>query len=377
MTRTSGAARGRVPPHVEPVVVLGNVQALRALAALMVVVVHVYAVESTYLPGRPWTTPYHVLGTYGVDLFFVISGTVMVASTAAWFGTKGASRRFLERRFWRIYPPYWIVTAIVLAIYLVAPATTGAHRSARPEILASFLCLPQPGEPLLVVGWTLSYELAFYLVFAFALRFRIRLLAPVVAAWMLAVAAIGVAGPHGNPWVRVLGSPLDVEFVLGMLIGAAALRGAFVAPRALFALALVAIAGVCVATAYSGREYLEIAWWRPWAVGVPMALLVYASLGLERHGMLAPAWLRAQGDASYALYLWHVPVIGALGFAIGKLHAHGDGARTAILVGGYALSIAVSFGAYRWLERPLLRLGRRYFPSAARSSGASAAAQIS
>ena len=356
---------------------LGNVQALRAIAALMVVVVHVYAVESTYLPGRPWTTPFHVLGTYGVDLFFVISGTVMVASTAAWFGTRGASRRFLERRFWRIYPPYWAVTAIVLAVYLVVPGATGAHRSARPELLASFLCLPQPGEPLLVVGWTLTYELAFYVVFAFALRFRLRLLAPIVAAWMLAVAAIGVFGPHGSPWVRVLGSALNVEFVFGIAIGAAALRGAFVAPRALFGLALAAIVTVCVATAYSGREYLEIAWWRPWAVGVPMALLVYSSLGLERRGLLAPAWLRAQGDASYALYLWHVLVIGAIGFVVGRLHAHGAPGRIAILAGGYALSIAASFVAYRFLERPLLRLGGRYFPSTSRSSGASAAAQIS
>ncbi|HZO92712.1 MAG TPA: acyltransferase [Candidatus Baltobacteraceae bacterium] len=356
---------------------LGNVQALRAIAALMVVVVHVYAVESTYLPGRPWTTPFHVAGTYGVDLFFVISGTVMVASTGAWFGTRGAARRFLERRFWRIYPPYWIVTAIVLAVYLVAPGATGAHRSAPPGVVASFLCLPQRGEPLLVVGWTLTYELAFYLVFALALCARIRFLPFFVAAWMLAVAAIGAFGPHGAPWVRVLGSPINVEFVFGILIGAAALRGAFVAPRTLLAIALAAIAIVCVATAYSGREYLEIAWWRPWAVGLPMAVLVYASLGLERHGILAPAWLRAQGDASYALYLWHVLVIGALGFVVGRLHAHGAPGRALILVGGYALSIAVSFVAYRRIERPLLRFGGRYFPSSSRSAGASAAAQTS
>ena len=74
---------------------LGNVQALRAIAALMVVVVHAYAVESTYLPGRPWTTPFHVLGTYGVDLFFVISGLVMLVSTATWFGERAAPRRFI------------------------------------------------------------------------------------------------------------------------------------------------------------------------------------------------------------------------------------------------------------------------------------------
>jgi peptidoglycan/LPS O-acetylase OafA/YrhL len=357
--------------------VLGNVQALRAIAALMVVVVHAYAVESTYLPGRPWTTPYHVLGTYGVDLFFVISGTVMLVSTATWFGEKSAPRRFLARRATRIYPPYVIVTALVLVTYLLVPGATGAHRSARPDVLLSFLALPQRGEPLLVVGWTLTYELVFYCVFAVALRFHRSYLPLVTAIWLLAVVAIGALGPPENPWVRVLGSWFNLEFVFGMLVGTAVLRGTMLAPRALFALAVVLIVAVCVATAYSGREFLAIAWWRPWAVGVPMALLVYASLGLERHGVLAPRWLRAQGDASYALYLWHVLVIGALGLALNRVHVHGTPARIAIVFGGYALAIAVSFLAYRYVERPLLKLARRYLERASSSTGRKAVAQTS
>lgn len=356
---------------------LGNVQALRAVAALMVVVVHAYAIEATYLPGPPWTTPFHVLGTYGVDLFFVISGTVMVASTSKWFGERGAPRRFLTRRATRIYPPYWIVTALVLVAYEVVPFAVGVHRSAPPDIAASFLALPQVAEPLLVVGWTLSYELAFYAVFAFALRFERRMLALVTLAWLAVIVLIDTFGPHGNPWVRVLGSPLNLEFVLGMVVGTAAVRGAFIAPRALFALGVAAAVVACVATAYSGREFLEIAWWRPFAIGVPMALIVYGALGLERAGWHAPRWLRAQGDASYALYLWHVPAIGAIGLLLHAYHVHGAGARAAIVFGGYALSIAVSFAAYRFVERPLLRLARRYFDKASTSTGRKAVAQIS
>ncbi len=340
---------------------LGNVQALRAIAALLVVVVHAYAVESTYLPGRPWTTPFHVLGTYGVDLFFVISGTVMMVTTAHLFAVQGAARRFLVRRATRIYPPYWIVSALVLVAYLLVPAAVGAHRSARPEVVASFLALPQPGEPLLVVGWTLTYELVFYAVFALALRFERRTLPLVAGLWLVAVALIHAVGPAENPWVRVLGSPLDLEFGLGLLIGAAVVRERLVAPRALFALACVLVVATCVQTAYSGREFLVVTWARPLLVGLPMALLVYAALGLERRGgLLAPGWLRAQGDASYALYLWHVPVIGAIGLALHRVHLHGTPARAAIVLGGYALAIAVSFAAYAWIERPLLRLTRRY-----------------
>lgn len=357
---------------------LGNVQALRAVAALLVVVVHAYAVESTYLPGRPWTTPFHVLGTYGVDLFFVISGTVMMVTTADLFATPGAARRFLLRRATRIYPPYWIVSALVLVAYLLVPAATGAHRSAPPEIVPSFLALPQPGEPLLVVGWTLTYELVFYAVFALALRFERRALPLVAALWLGAVVLIHAVGPAENPWVRVLGSPLNLEFAFGLLIGAAVVRDALAAPRALFALALVLVVATCVQTAYSGREFLTVTWGRPLLVGLPMALLVYASLGLERHrGLLAPQWLRAQGDASYALYLWHVPVLGAIGLALHRIHLHGTPARLAIVLGGYALAVAVSFLAYACVERPLLRLARRYLPTSSSSSGRSAAVQTS
>jgi peptidoglycan/LPS O-acetylase OafA/YrhL len=283
----------------------------------------------------------------------------------------------LARRATRIYPPYWIVTALVLIAYAILPSATGEHRSARPDILASFLALPQRGEPLLVVGWTLTYELVFYVVFAAALAFSQRRLPLVMAAWLVAVVAIHTFGPAANPWVRVLGSPFALEFVFGTVIGAAVLRGTFVAPRTLFAIAVVSVVAVCVATAYSGREYLDVVWTRPFAVGLPMALLVYAALGLERRGLLAPRWLRAQGDASYALYLWHVPVIGAIGLALNRVHVHGTPARIAIVFGGYALAIAVSFLAYRWIERPLLRLARRYFESASSKTGRSAVAQTS
>lgn len=356
---------------------LGNVQALRAIAALMVVVVHCYGVESTYLPGRPWTSPFHVIGTYGVDLFFVISGTVMIVSSATWFRERGSWRRFLLRRVTRIYPAYWIVTALVLVVFLVDPALIGTHRSAPPEILASFLALPQRGEPLLVVGWTLSYELIFYVVFAVALRFHRRLLPAVTAIWLLAVVLIGALGPHDNAWVRVAGSWLNLEFAFGLAIGGAVLGLRLYAPRTLLAIGVILVVAVCVVTAYSGREFLEVAWWRPWAVGVPMAIVVYGALGLERRRLLAPRWLRAQGDASYALYLWHVPVIGAIGLAIGHAHAHGSAARLAIIVGGYLLAIGVSLLAYAVIERPLLRLARRYLESTSDSTGRKAAAQTS
>ncbi|MBV9439603.1 MAG: acyltransferase family protein, partial [Candidatus Eremiobacteraeota bacterium] len=166
-------------------------------------------------------------------------------------------------------------------------------------------------------------------------------------------------------------SPFALEFVLGMIVGALVLRRRFTAPVPLFALAVVWLAAACVATAYSGQEYLEAAWWRPFAIGAPAALLIYAALALEARGAVAPAWLRAQGDASYSLYLWHVLVLGAIGVALHAIRLHGSPARITIVAGGYAAAVAASFAAYAWIERPLLRASRRYVPSASSSAGRS------
>ena len=329
---------------VEPPVVLGNVQALRAVAALMVVVVHAYAVESTYLPGRPWTTPFHILGTYGVDLFFVdqrhgdarLDGDLVRRDGRAAALPRAARDAHLPA----VLDRHRARARRVLDRARARPASTAARA---PDILASFLALPQRGEPLLVVGWTLTYELVFYCVFALALRFQRRYLPVVTALWLLR----GRADRRVRARTRTRGCACwaarsTSSSSSAWLIGAAVLRGALVAPRALFALAVVLIVAVCVATAYSGREFLEVAWWRPLAVGVPMALLVYAALGLEKHGLLAPRWLRAQGDASYALYLWHVPVHRRdRARAQPRRTCTARRARIAIVFGGYALAIAV------------------------------------
>ena len=72
-----------------------------------------------------------------------------------------------------------------------------------------------------------------------------------------------------------------------------------------------------------------------------------------------------------------MPVIGAIGLALNRVHVHGTPARIAIVFGGYALAIAVSLLAYRYVERPLLALGRHYFASASSRTGRKAVAQSS
>src|SRR5690349_10997415 len=100
---------------------LNNVQALRALAAMLVVLGHLQPLFETVHPALAWVG----LGRCGVDLFFVISGFIMVHTTRAGDTSPGA---FAIRRLVRILPLYWAVTLAVFAVALVAPSLVQASR---------------------------------------------------------------------------------------------------------------------------------------------------------------------------------------------------------------------------------------------------------
>jgi exopolysaccharide production protein ExoZ len=143
-------------PESSPLV---SIQALRAIAALLVFWGHAIL---TLNPKEAAEFP-RLYGPFGVDLFFVISGFVMVYSSERLFGRPGAPIKFFARRLARIVPLYWAATAI-LVWFVVPYASTKA-------VLGSLFFVPHlPVEaPLLFVGWTLIFEMFFYVVFAIAL----------------------------------------------------------------------------------------------------------------------------------------------------------------------------------------------------------------
>ena len=141
-----------------------SIQYLRAVAALMVVFHHI-------INAKPWLfnplENYPSLAT-GVDIFFVISGFIMYVAAR-----NEAPLEFLKKRIIRIVPLYWVAT---LAFVIVK---TKLHIfSLTPEdwlhIAKSLAFIPHhdptnPGKiwPYLIQGWTLNYEMFFYLIFLF------------------------------------------------------------------------------------------------------------------------------------------------------------------------------------------------------------------
>jgi peptidoglycan/LPS O-acetylase OafA/YrhL len=162
---------------------LNLVQALRGAAAVGVLKHHIATSIDLYF-GPGWTPPGTGLGWVGVDLFFVLSGFIMVWTTrSAGHGLRPAAA-FWTRRVLRVYPPYWAAT--LLAVLLVA-AVPAAFDHEPAGWWASILLWPAANQPFLQPGWPLIYELWFYLGFGFLMLAPPKFLGALLFGWALAV----------------------------------------------------------------------------------------------------------------------------------------------------------------------------------------------
>ena len=307
------------PAEPPPRATLLNIQALRALAAFMVVCVHLEAL-AIMAGGSP-----HAMdaGNAGVDLFFVISGFIMVFTT----GRKPQGPAgFFAARLRRIAPLYWSVTLAVFLVARFAPGLVQNTPSDLGRLASSLLFLPQARpdgtlRPVVFVGWTLNFEMAFYVLFALGLLAPRRWLG--VVGTVLALAAAVAWGQVAKPSDPILGfytTPMVLEFGLGMLLGLVwpKLRAPSWAVWPLIGAGLAAFALILAAPAlWPGSD-------RFLAFGLPAAVIVAACLMLERQGRAVRwRWVKALGAASYAIYLSHFFVTQAVMLAAHKAHLHG------------------------------------------------------
>lgn len=333
-----------------------HIQALRGVAALMVLFAHVKGAELDY-GGDGALLPFALyMGVTGVDLFFLISGFVM--AHVALEGDRGgrAAGRFLFNRAARIYPVYWAVTLALMALY-AGKLMLFDEATAFPNPVETFLLLPDDQFPLVPVGWTLVHEIYFYAVFSlFVLQRKVGLLT-FIGVWAAIVASANLAGiASANPWTRVAFSPLTFEFIGGALSAIFLRRGATaLAAPALIAGTLIVLG---LSAAFAARLYPDaVADFsrRVLIFGPPFALVLYGAAALEaKHGGRAPKWLTAAGDASYSLYLIHVPVFLVVGKTLSLIVPDGAFDNPILIAGYLAGSFGAAIGVHRGFEKPAL-----------------------
>lgn len=343
-----------------------NFQAMRAIAALLVTFVHI---ELLVVP-LGLTKRQLMFGNVGVDLFFVLSGFVIVHSTLR---SRPGPLAFLENRVIRVVPLYWVLTLGVFTLALAAPFLFNSTDPTAGNLVKSLLFIPYMKangfvHPILFVGWTLNYEMFFYLAFAIALWFCRRDPRRAVylssAALVAFVVFVELSAPH-DVVLRFFGYSIILEFVMGMWIALAANRW----PEARSRLAWPLLA-ICSVWLLAHMIFLADA--PRWLVaGVPSAGILLAGLSLERSGYaLSGRRIQLLGAASYALYLSHPFVLQAIGKVVQPFTGPAIAAVASILA--IIAAQLVGIALHLWLERPMvswLKARRRSRQPVATESG--------
>lgn len=325
---------------------LNSLQVLRFLAALAVVLFHTGS--GLQMEHPDWANPFS-LGYAGVDVFFVLSGFIMAHTVRP---ERGAWD-FSARRIARIVPLYWFLTLALFAVTLLAPALLNSPNASFGELASSLVFVPYVKDsgavqPLLFLGWTLCYEMFFYLIYAVAIAISGRLFAgegteKVLVAGCLALCiAVGFIVPDRNALAGFYTSPILAEFIFGIALCEALRRWPIHQRSFGLAGALVLIAGLL----FLILQGLP----RPIALGIPAVIVVAAFVLMPEAKSTSFRGMVLLGNASYSLYLIHpyciqLPI---------KLSARLGGPL--LMVGAASLgalaALVASIFLYQMLEKP-------------------------
>ncbi len=366
------------------------IQALRGIAVLLVVLTHA-RMHFLNTPQWPQVDALLLPGAMGVDLFFIISGFIMVYTTAGQSGPR-AALLFGIKRLARIWPPYAVV--LLFWIWLTVGGLAFFQQPGNPGFFLKSLLL-QPvdlSNPpffglLFPLAWTLMFEMYFYLVFGLSMLLgRWRWLG--LAAWMgltlvwlprsLGAVGFDVTAKLALPgYLNLMANPIIYEFLFGVLIGLLYRQPWARLPNTPLAwqLLLVSVGAVLwYPFSHAGLRHGPTYW------GGLLALMVLAmALASKRIAFTPPRWLVWTGTVSYSMYLTHY--LGQL-IVTRWAQAHGIDTQTwaqIFLTVLFAVPLAalthlcLERGLGEWTRRGLTRLLARWLPPAAvRDTGAGA-----
>lgn len=397
---------------------LPTIDALRAVAATAVVFHHMYTltfffVSPAYAAAHPqklfpgWRVV-EGFGSWGVDLFFLLSGFLLCDYFWRPAG-KRPLRGYYVRRFFRIAPAYYANVALLFLFFANHQALFSGPGVRQVAANASFLhwFFPSTSSSLNVNGalWTLSIEVALYaLMPLLALLVAWRPVPMIVTLTALGLGYRLYVARAGGPLVRLL-FPAGVDassgnarlYVVRQFVGVLPIFMAGIAARwflvrhqrprivtrptrrpslVLLVLLLVPSLALLDRGILRGNDYTHWVWFTAFDFALAVLLVpvvLYAARpvsGALGRSMRAATWL---GRRSYGLYLWHFPVIlsvyGRGPFASDPTVTHF--AIRAVVI--FAVSVGLAAASYSLIEKPALAYGRRVASARRRAPAASVA----
>lgn len=323
---------------------LQSIQILRALAALLVVFAHFEYIKP-------------VVGGFGVDIFFIISGFIMS------YIVDRSPRSFLYRRIIRIIPLYYAMTFLTAGLYLAKPLWFRNVIITPSALIKSLLFVPyhiKNSGPILTLGWTLNYEMFFYLSIAFFIRFlgsKKGMIACLIGLSLFVL--ISTIITWESYVLRFWGSSIIMEFVGGGILyyfwkhrlvsTTQSVKNVFIT---LGFGALIFLMYAEYAYGLSSKRFLLF--------GIPAFFVTCGFLMLESRINTQNKFHKTMvllGDASYAMYLIHPFVIyGFLRLVYVRVGLQGPAYEFLGLLFSMTLVCILSVVFHRWFEKPVIHL---------------------
>ena len=299
-------------------------------------------------------------GHAGVEYFFVLSGFIIYWVHAGDIGRPGQLRPFLIKRFIRLYPMFWLVTALMLAMFLV-PSSVSSHRSlSGPGLLLDALLLPTGGSMIIEPSWSLRHEIVFYAVFALAIcNARAGLVALVV--WQASALAVGLAYPNTLPpaWMPLF-YLYNIGFGVGLAVAWLTSRHAISRPGLLASVGSAMFVACLIVEWRLGRDIPVPALplgevLSPLLYITASAIIILGMTQLEmRHAFPGQSLLRLLGGSSYVLYLVH-GIVGSIVIRLFDISILSRVPGSLVFAAMVIAAVTVSLALHVLVERPLLR----------------------
>jgi peptidoglycan/LPS O-acetylase OafA/YrhL len=339
---------------------IAPLQLLRFVAAMMIVLHH--TANLLYDRGLRDSRGIAPLNA-GVDIFFVLSGFIMVYA----FVDGGSRGAFIQRRLFRIVPLYWLLTLFLWSLAAGLPGGLNTIDGSLYALVTSLTFVPQVvgdtiRHPVLSVGWTLIYEMAFYLVFALCMTATAEATARRCMLVLMLVVAAGLVFSPTHPLLQFYSSTMMLEFVAGMGLALFHARAGDVLHRAAPWLLLAGLG------LFALQPVFQIFGPRPLGYGVPAFLVVAGTAAIRLpdrfHGLSDRL-----GDLSYALYLVHPIALAIVArLVIDRRISHDPLLLWILMVSASVLGAMLCWHAF---ERPVRRrLHRRFLAPSTRRAAA-------
>jgi exopolysaccharide production protein ExoZ len=256
-----------------------TLQLLRGIAAIAVIIFHGFGSSGIF-----------ILGKHGVDLFFVLSGFIILYIHYADIGVKKAVLPFLKKRLTRIFPIYWLITLAYIVL-----VTIFSQSISFDYVIHSLLLLPQENDPIIGAAWTLEFEVLFYLIFCL-LMFSRKVFYPIMGIWGLVITYFFVFPANFPILIDQIFNPLNLEFLFGCGIALAVLKNKLNFKWTIH-FGIVCIIFSAILQYYNILNINHVIAW-----GVPFTILILGLVKLEmKKQVYVPKILIYLGDASYSI----------------------------------------------------------------------------